>query len=62
MAVRMRTEKRHQCLQVAWVAFESRACRGKWVWRGEFVVGSGDSRCRHFVSDGAREDELGFAI
>lgn len=29
MAVRMRTEKRHQCLWVAWVAFESRVCRGK---------------------------------
>ena len=35
---------------------------GEWVWRGEFVVGSGDSRCGRFVPAGAGEDELGFAI
>lgn len=41
---------------------DSRVCRGEWVRRGEFVVGSGDSRCGRFVPAGAGEDELGFAI
>ena len=58
----MRTERREHGLQVAWAASESRVCRGEWVRRGRFVVGLGDSRWGRFVSAGAGEDELGFAI